>query len=178
MRLRTFLGAVAALAMTALAVLGLATPALAAYGPQTGSATVSATSVGKGGNVTVSGARFCPGSSVTVTVSNGGAVYITKVALANSKGKVSVRLKLTKPGTNTIKLSGRQTNCVGSRVLTAKVRVLGVKFGNGAVAGAGQGSGLPGTGGVNFTPLWAGLGLLAAGALLVTGAQSRRRILL
>ena len=139
MQLRTFLGAVAALAMTALAVLGLATPALAAYGPQSGKATVSATSVGKGGSVTVSGDRFCPGSTVTVTVSKGGSVYLTQTVRANSRGRVSVRLRLSQTGTNTIKLTGRQSNCVGSRVLTAKVRVLGVKVGNGAVAGAGQG---------------------------------------
>jgi len=178
MQLRTLLGAVAALAMTALAVLGLATPALAVYGPQSGSANVSATSVTNGGSVTASGDRFCPGSTVTVTVTQGGGTYITTTATASSAGTVSVRVKLTQTGNNTITLTGQQSNCSGSRVLTAKVHVLGVKFGNGAAAGAGQGSGLPGTGGVNFTPLWAGLGLLAAGALLVTGAQRRRRILI
>jgi hypothetical protein len=177
MKLRTFLGTVAALAMTGVVGLGLASPALAAYGSETGSATVSATTVNRGGSVTVSGSRFCPGGRVTATVSQHSRVYITKTARANSQGRVSFRLKLTKSGVNTIKLTGRQSDCTGTRVLGVKVSVRGgATGGNGNVAG--NKSGLPGTGGVDFTPLYAGLGLLAAGAMLVGVAHSRRRILL
>ena len=174
MKFRPFLGTVAALAMTALVGLGMASPALATgYGPESGSAKVSKTRVQAGGFVTVSGDRFCAGTRVILTVSRSGKVYITKTLRANSRGKVSTRVKLTKSGTNTIKLTGRQGDCTGSRVLNARVRVLGSS--HGANAGV-SGSALPGTGGVNLTPLWAGLGLLGAGALLVSTAHSRRRI--
>lgn len=176
MQLRSLLGTVAALAMTAVAGLGLASPALAGYGPESGSATVSATSVRAGGSVTVSGTRFCPGTRVTATVSQNSRVYLTRTSRANNQGRVSFRLQLTKPGTNTIKLTGLQGDCTGTRVLGVKVGVRGNATGGSAVGA--NGAGLPGTGGVDFTPLWAGLGLLAAGALLVSVAHSRRRILL
>lgn len=169
MQLRSFLGTAAALAVTAVVGLGLASPALATgYGAQSGSATVSATSVANGGTVTVGGDGFCPGSQVTVTVSQGGTVYITQTVRANNSGNVSLPLTLTQSGSNSITLTGQQSDCTGTRVLGIKVSV-------GAV---GAGSALPHTGGVDFTPLWAGLGLLAAGAMLVTVAHSRRRILL
>ena len=186
MQLRTLLGALAALAMTALAVLGLATPALAAYGPETDSATVSATTINPGDSVTVSGTDFLAGSIVTLTVSHGGEVYLGNTANASggggaafgrsaaSAGAVSFTVKPTEAGTNTIDLIGKQADGTGTRVLSVKVNV------RGAIAGApgASGSNLPGTGGVDFTPLWAGLGLLAAGTLLVSAAQSRRRILI
>jgi hypothetical protein len=171
MQLRTFLGTVAALAVTAVVGLGLASPALASYGPESDSATVSATSVSNGGTVTVSGDGFCPGSRVTVTVSQGGTVYITQTVRASSSGKVSLPLTLTQSGSNSVTLTGQQSDCTGTRVLGIKVSVS-------AVGAGGAGSGLPRTGGVDFTPLWAGLGLLAAGAMLVSLAHSRRRILL
>ena len=60
MQLRTLLGTVAALAVTAVVGLGLASPALATYGPESGSATVSANNVGNGGTVTVSGDGLLP----------------------------------------------------------------------------------------------------------------------
>ena len=170
MQLRTFLGTVAALAVTAVVGLGLASPALATYGPESGSATVSANSVGNGGTVTVGGNGFCPGSRVTVTVSQGGQVYITQNVRASNSGRVSLSVTLTQSGSNSVTLTGQQSDCTGTRVLGVKVTV-------GAVGAGGAGSALPGTGGVNLTPLWAGLGLLAAGALLVSVAHSRRRIL-
>jgi hypothetical protein len=171
MQLRTFLGTVAALAVTAVVGLGLASPALASYGPESDSATVSATSVSNGGTVTVSGDGFCPGSRVTVTVSQGGQVYITQTVRASSSGKVSLPLTLTQSGSNSVTLTGQQSDCTGTRVLGIKVSVS-------AVGAGGSGSNLPHTGGVSLTPLWAGLGLLVAGAMLVSVAHSRRRILL
>jgi hypothetical protein len=118
MQLRTFLGTVAALAVTAVVGLGLASPALATtYGPQSGSATVSATSVANGGTVTVGGDGFCPGSQVTVTVSQGGTVYITRTVRANNSGKVSLSLTLTQSGSNSITLTGQQSDCCPVRVI-------------------------------------------------------------
>jgi hypothetical protein len=201
MQLRTVLGAVAALTMTAFAGLGVASPALAdTYGPQSGASQVSATSVHKGGKVTVTGSGFRSHSIVTLTASQGGRVYISQTArasggagvafgqsLAASPGSVRFTVKLTRSGTNTIKMIGTQFDGTGILLLTAprvhvSGAVSGINAGNANTGSANTGStnsasGLPGTGGVNFTPLWAGLGLLAAGALLVTGARSRRRIL-
>jgi LPXTG-motif cell wall-anchored protein len=167
MQLRSLLGTVAALAMTAVVGLGLASPALAVYGPESDNAVVSATNVSAGGSVTVGGDQFCPGSTVTVTVSQGGVVYITQRVRADDQGSVSLAVQPTKVGNNTVTLTGRQADCSGTRVLSVNVQV----------SAAAAGSNLPRTGGVNFTPLWAGLGLLVAGALLVTTARSRRRIL-
>jgi hypothetical protein len=86
-------------------------------------------------------------------------------------------VKLTRAGTNRIQLIGTQFDGTGTLVLTSpRINVRGSATGADAATGA-SGTGLPGTGGVNFTPLWAGLGLLAAGSLLVSVARSRRRIL-
>ena len=189
MQLRTLLGTVAALSMTALAGLGVASPALAgSYGPETDSAQVSASTVEPGDTVTVSGSDFLAGSIVSMTVSQGGDVYLSDNKRASggggaafgrsavSPGTVSFTVTPTQAGTNTIQLIGKQADGTGTRVLSVKVSV------GGAIASTGtatnSGSNLPGTGGVNFTPLWAGLGLLAAGTLLVSAAQSRRRILI
>jgi hypothetical protein len=178
MRLRTLLGTLAALALTALVCVGLAGPASATYGPESDSATVSATTVHAGGTVTVGGGDFFPGSMVTVTVRQGGDVYLTQKVRADANGNVSVTLALTESGTNTITLSGRQADGTGTRVMGTTV---GVNAGNAADAAAGAaalgGNDLPRTGGVDFTPLYAGFGLLFAGALLVGVARSRRRIL-
>src|SRR3954447_23604402 len=110
MRLRTFLDALAALALTALACVGLAGPAAATYGPESDSAVVSATTVAPGGAVTVRGSDFLPGSVVTVTVRQGGEVYLTQKVRADSHGDVSVTLALTEVGANTITLTGRQAD--------------------------------------------------------------------
>jgi hypothetical protein len=184
MQLRTLLGTVAAVSMTALAALGVASPALAdTYGPQTDSAQVSASSVSPGGSVTVSGDDFLAGSIVGMTVSQGGNVYLSDTKRASggggaafgNPGTASFTVKLTRAGTNTIQLVGKQADGTGTRVLSVKVNVRGGVAGSGSTSNSG--TALPHTGGVNFTPLWAGLGLLAAGTLLVTAAQSRRRIL-
>jgi hypothetical protein len=192
MQLRSFIGTTAALTMTAVVGLGMASPALAAdpYGPKSGSCHVSATNVKRGGTITVTGNGFKPRSIVTLTVSQGHRIYITKNARAAggagvafgqaasaTPGSVRFRVKLTRSGTNTIKLIGTQFDGTGTLVLTSpRVFVRGGSTGANAATGD-PASGLPGTGGVNFTPLWAGLGLLAAGALLVSVAHSRRRIL-
>lgn len=190
MQLRTLLGTVAALSMTVVTGLGVASPALAdTYGPKSGSCHVSATTVHKGGKVTVTGSGFRPHSIVTLTASQGGHLYISQTARASggagvafaqseaaSAGSVRFTVRLTRSGTNAIKLIGRQFDGTGSLVLSANVKVRGAVAGLNA-GSATSGSGLPGTGGVNFTPLWAGLGLLAAGTLLVSAARSRRRIL-
>src|SRR5471030_1495086 len=188
MRLRTLLGTVAALSMTALAALGVASPALAdTYGPQTDSAQVSASTVNPGDSVTVNGDGFLAGSIVGMTASQGGNVYLSDAKrcsggggaafsrAASNPGTASFAVKLTRAGTNTIQLVGKQADGTGTRVLTVKVNVRGGVAGSGSTSNSG--AALPHTGGVNFTPLWAGLGLLAAGTLLVSAAQSRRRIL-
>jgi LPXTG-motif cell wall-anchored protein len=188
MQLRTLLGTVAALSMTALAGLGVASPALAdTYGPQADSAQVSASTVNPGDDVTVSGDGFLAGSIVAMTVSEGGKVYLSDnkrcsggggaafSRAASNPGTVSFTVKPTRAGTNTIQLVGKQADATGSRVLTVKVNVRGGVAGSGSTSNSG--TALPHTGGVNFTPLWAGLGLLASGALLVSVAHSRRRIL-
>jgi LPXTG-motif cell wall-anchored protein len=51
-----------------------------------------------------------------------------------------------------------------------------VVTGNGATTGSVAQTGIPHTG-ADLTTLWAGLGLLLSGALLMTVARSRRRIL-
>ena len=174
MPLRNVLTALAALALAALACLGLATPATAAYGPQTGSAAVSATTVDSGGTVTVRGGGFAPGATVTVTVSQGGDVYLTQRVTADENGQVSVTLTLTEVGSNTVTLRGRQADGTGSRVLGVKV---GVEAANGLAADANAaGAALPHTGGISLSSLWAGIGLVAAGGLLVAVGRSRRRI--
>ncbi len=179
MRLRTLLGGLAAFALTALVCVGLAGPASATYGPESDSATVSATTVGVGGTVTVSGGDFFPGSTATVTVRQGGDVYLTQKVTADKDGNVSVTLALTESGSNTITLTGRQADGTGARVLRVKVGVNGGNAADAAAsAAAAGGTNLPHTGGVDLTPLYVGVGLLFAGGLLVGAARSRRRVLI
>jgi hypothetical protein len=187
MQLRSLLSTVAALGLTALAGLGLATPALAStsgtYAPESDSAAVSASTVAPGGAVTVRGDGFLPGSIVTLTVSQGGKVYLNDTARASgggqsfaaaASGNVGFTVHPTEAGNNVIRLIGQQADGTGTRVLSVNINVRATATATGATSG----SGLPGTGGVNLTPLWAGLGLLGAGTLLVGVAHSRRRILI
>jgi hypothetical protein len=178
MRLRTLLGTLAALALTALVCVGLAGPASATYGPESDSATVSATSVDAGGTVTVGGGDFLPGSMVTVTVRQGGEVYLTQKVRADADGNVTVTLALNQSGMNMITLTGRQADGTGTRVLGINVSVNADNAADAAAgAAAAGGTNLPHTGGVDLTPLYAGFGLLFSGAMLVGVARSRRRIL-
>lgn len=181
MPIRSLFAVIAAAALAVLATIGMSpvTASAASYGVVSGAATASATTVARGDSVTVAGADFCPGTPVTLTVSNSGTVYITKQLTADSAGDVSTEVSPTKSGTNTASLRGQTSDCNG------QTQVLGVKISVGSVgsgttgddsknaSGAGN---LPKTGGVDLTPLWAGLGLLFAGSLLVAVAQSRRRI--
>lgn len=130
--------------------------------PVRGDATVSATTVTVGGSVTVSGSGFgnCP---VTLTVRIGNKVYITQT-LTPVGGSVSTSVTLTRTGSNVIELTGCTPNG-GTQVLSARV----------TVRGASQGGGLPGTGG-DLTSLYAGIGLLAAGSLLVGVTRQRRKV--
>ena len=118
------------------------------------------TTVAPGGTVTVSGDGFEPGCSVQFSATQGGDSSAEgQVLTADEDGNVSTTVKLTESGTNVLTLSG----C--GRVLTAQVTV---------TAGAAAG-GLPGTGG-DLTSLWAGVGLLLAGSLMVAVSRSRRKI--
>lgn len=147
------LGSVSALADTA-------TP----YGPPPPDITVTKTVIQQGAGVTVDGQGFCPDTAVRVTVSHLDLVYITKIVMANATGVLRVTVVPTKVGTNVIRLVGRQADCTGLQRLAVSVKTV-------------TKPGLPGTGGAGLTPLWAGLGLLAAGALVVRVAFKRRRVL-
>lgn len=165
MTLRRLLAGMAAIIATLFAFAGPA-QAGAVYPVVRGDATVSATTVTVGGSVTVSGGGFsaadCP---VILTVRVGNKVYITQTLTPDSDGNVSATVKLTRTGRNVIELTGCQANGA-TRVLSARV----------TVRGAGAGSGLPNTG-VDLTSLYAGFGLLAAGALLVMVTRQRRKVL-
>jgi len=170
---RRLLAAIAALvAMTFM----LAGPASA--GPQypvvRGDATVSATTVTAGGSVTVSGGGFgdCP---VFLTVRVGNRIYLTETLTPDANGEVSASVRLTRTGRNVIELTGCTPNDE-TQVLDASVTVRSASQGAGLPgAGTGAGGGLPGTGG-DLTSLYAGIGLLAAGMLLVSVTRQRRRV--
>jgi hypothetical protein len=128
-----------------------------------GDISVTPTTTTVGGSVTVSGTGFgdCP---VTLRVNVGKAApYITRV-LTPTGGSVSTVVKITKGGTNTITLTGC-TPSGGTQVLTTRV----------TVRGSANSGGLPGTGG-DLTSLYAGVGLLAAGSLLVGVTRQRRKV--
>lgn len=137
----------------------------ATYPVVRGDATVSATTVTVGGTVTVSGGGFSSDCPVVLTVRVGNKIYITRTLTPNGSGNVSARVKLTRTGRNVIELTGCEANGA-TRVLSARV----------TVRGAGAGSGLPNTGG-DLTSLYAGIGLLAAGGLLVMVTRQRRKVL-
>lgn len=162
--------AIVAVALTA--SLGLAGPALAEsdpYAPAPGEATASATTVTQGGTVTVSGKCFKPGTPVTVTVRQGGRLLQRHQINANSAGKASITLTLTKVGTNTVRLFGKRSAACGggTQVLGVKIQV------RPAAASNAKGKELGATG-ADLTPLWGGLALLVAGGTLVAVGRKRR----
>jgi LPXTG-motif cell wall-anchored protein len=93
---------------------------------------------------------------------------------ADGLGRVSVTLQLTERGSNTIRLRGTGTDCQSPRVLGVKVNVRSAAA-SGAQGPRNADDALADTG-TDFTPLWAGLGLLVAGAGLVSAARTRRRV--
>jgi hyaluronoglucosaminidase len=158
-------------ALGVLASIALAAPTSAAaeptYPPSVGGLTVSATTVAPGGSVTVTGSGFMAGSTVTVTVTNGGVVVASFTVTANSAGVVSASLALTASGTNTITLTGVDPNGA-ARVLVSTVFVV-------PSAASGSGSGLPNTGASIGTPLALGGVLILSGAGVVLATRRRRR---
>jgi LPXTG-motif cell wall-anchored protein len=128
-------------------------------------ATVSATTVTAGGTVTVSGGGFSADCPVVLTVRVGSRVYITRTLTPDSSGNVSADVKLTRTGRNVLELTGCQDDGA-TRVLSASV----------TVRAAAAGGSLPGTG-ADLTSLYAGIGLLAAGGLLVMVTRQRRKVL-
>ncbi|MGH8895240.1 MAG: hypothetical protein ACRDWY_18335 [Actinomycetes bacterium] len=144
------------------AAMALGSPATAAdYPTESGDATVSATVISQGGTVTISGEGFAAGCDVRLFVTQGGEVSAPGQNLtADADGSVSTSVKLTERGSNVLTLEG----C--GQALTARVNVRAAAAGN---------AGLPGTGG-DLTSLWAGMGLLLAGSLLVGVTRSRRKI--
>jgi LPXTG-motif cell wall-anchored protein len=161
--LRRLLAGTAAIIATLFVLAG---PAQAGTYPVVrGDATVSATTVTVGGTVTVSGGGFSSDCPVVLTVRVGNQVYITETLTPDSSGNVSADVRLTRTGRNVLELTGCQDNGA-TRVLDARV----------TVRGAGAGSGLPSTGG-DLTTLYAGIGLLAAGGLLVMVTRQRRKVL-
>jgi hypothetical protein len=104
MKARRLLGVILLALFTSVGLVG---PAVAAaYGPHTGSATVSKTRVVQGSTVRVSGAHFCPNAAVTVTVTQNRHTYINRTIHANGSGVASTTVRLTRLGLNHLKLSG------------------------------------------------------------------------
>jgi hypothetical protein len=93
------------------------------YGPHSGAAQVNKTVVVQGGNVTFTGDGFCPNASVTVSVSADGYPVVTRHVSADADGDVSIRLTLSKLGTNTLRFSGCRA-AGGTQTLVARVRVI------------------------------------------------------
>ena len=145
-------------------MLGAPAQANGTYPVVRGDATVSATTVTVGGSVTVSGDGFgdCP---VALTVRVGNRVYITETLTPDGNGDVSATVELTRTGRNVLELTGC-TPDGGTQVLSARVTVQG--------AGT-QGRDLPRTGN-DLTSVYAGIGLLAAGSLLVGVTRQRRKV--
>jgi LPXTG-motif cell wall-anchored protein len=163
--LRRLLAGTAAIIATLFVLAGPA-QAQGSYPVVRGDATVSATTVTVGGTVTVSGGGFSSDCPVVLTVRVGNTPpYITQALTPNGSGNVSADVTLTRTGRNVIELTGCQDDGA-TRVLSARV----------IVRGAGAGSGLPSTGG-DLTSLYAGIGLLAAGGLLVMVTRQRRKVL-
>jgi hypothetical protein len=162
--IRRLLAGTAAILATFFMLGAPAAQASGSYPVVRGDATVSATTVTVGGSVTVSGGGFSSACPVVLTVRVGNKVYLTQTLTPDSSGNVSATVKLTRTGQNVLELTGCNANGA-TRVLSARV----------TVRGAGQG-GLPGTGG-DLTSLYAGIGLLAAGSLLVGVTRQRRKVI-
>jgi hypothetical protein len=124
MKTRRLLGVILLAVFTSV---GLVAPAVAApYGPHTGSATVSKTRVVQGSTVRVSGAHFCANKLVRVTVTQNRNTYINRTFRANGSGVASTTVRLTRLGTNHLKLSGCYAgpNSNGHQDLSAAVQVV------------------------------------------------------
>jgi LPXTG-motif cell wall-anchored protein len=149
----------------------IASPALAApaYPPVTAALTVSASTVTRGGGVNIHGSGFEPGSAATVTIraADFGVVDDFSVT-ADDSGAVASKIWLTRPGTNTITITGVDAEGA-ARTVVADVLVT-------APAASAPSASLPNTGATIFGPLALGgvLVLGGAGALLI-GRRRRRR---
>jgi len=176
MSVRTLLRAFAALVVGCLAMLSTAGVATAdnGYGPESGNAQVSKTVVTAGSSVTVGGSGFCIGSLVTATFTRNGTIVDTQTKTATN-GSVSFTFTPAQTGSYKVKLKGTGKNCTNPRVLGTKFGVRSAAAGGANGPGAVNGSGLPRTG-ADLTTLWAGLGLLVAGGLLVSVARNRRHV--
>jgi len=163
-KLRRLMAGTAAVIATLFVLAGPA-QASGTYPVVRGDATVSATTVTAGGSVTVSGGGFSADCPVVLTVRVGSRVYITQTLTPDGSGNVSADVTLTRTGRNVIELTGCQDDGA-TRVLSARV----------TVRAAAAGGSLPSTG-ADLTSLYAGIGLLAAGGLLVMVARQRRKVL-
>jgi LPXTG-motif cell wall-anchored protein len=156
----------AALGIAASMVAPLSASADPTYPPVVGGLTVSATSTTAGSAITLSGGGFAPKSNavVTVTVQRVGVVRRFTVT-ADSSGAVTTRLKLAVVGTNTITVSGVDSNGVPV-LLSATVLVS---------APPASGGGLPNTGANIVSPLVLGGILVLGGAAAILTTRRRRR---
>lgn len=172
---RVLTGAACAL----MASVALVAPAAAEpYAPQVGNATVSATVVAAGQTVEVGGSNFCPGTEVSIVVTDAkGKIQDRATATADADGDVQADVSVQSPGRMTVTITGTaKSDCTTSRVLGTKfsVRSRNAAGAPGPGTGNNQAGGLANTGGSGLTPLWLGTGLLVAGGLLVGLARTRR----
>lgn len=152
-----FIGAVSVL------TLAFATPAFA-YGPNAPSITTNTSSVGQGGSLTVSGANFTPGGTVTLTLHSNPVVLTTTTADATGAFSVNVTIPSdTTPGTHQIIASDPNGDSVTTTlVVTGTVPVAassGLAF---------TGADIAALGGVGAVALALG------GMLILTGRRRRR----
>ncbi|MGH3990257.1 MAG: hypothetical protein ACRDV1_15065 [Actinomycetes bacterium] len=157
--------------------------------PYYGSAYVNDSRVNQGQSVKVWAYKFCRNASVKVTTYDDGRAYKSKTIRANGDGKATTWVKMSRAGQAMIAMSGCHRGG-GTQVkkVNVWVRASGTTgSGNATVGGSSTGTGsdnasagsgiasIARTGG-NLTPLWAGLGLLLTGGVLVGATRHRRRV--
>jgi hypothetical protein len=155
--------------VAAVSVLGLAfaTPAFA-YGPNAPTVTASASSVGAGGSLTVSGDGFTPNSSVMVTLHS--SPVTLAVTTADPTGAFSVVVTIpsdTTPGTHTI----LATDPNGDSAST-----LLVVTGTAVAVGTAATPSLPFTGADIAALSGVGAIAMALGGMLILTSRRRRRV--
>ncbi len=150
-------------AMVAALGLWLAAPALAAtYPPTAPTATVNDTTVTAGQQVTLSGAKWCPGSKVDITLQPGGIDLGS--ATVGQDGTFTQPVQVPSnlaPGSYTLVLSGSNANCnPATKQITLVLAAAGV-----TTAATGANLSL-------VVPLFAGL--IVAGLVALVSIRRRR----